>query len=129
MPKRISVLKINASPIVELVESGKFINNKRYCKNKINSILQKPLTENAVDIVTLSSTHLPFILPMLRQLFPKIQFLDPAEKIAIKIMNRYNRKISKKNSFSIYSSGKIRLFQSQLALIGVKTKVKPLKIN
>lgn len=129
VPKKVKVLKINASPIVDLVESGKFINQKQYCKNKIKSILQKQFEENTVDVVTLSSTHLPFILPILHQLYPKIQFLDPAEKISTRIMKKYNQKKSKKNTFSIYSSGKIRLFQSQLAKIGIKRKVKPLKIN
>ncbi len=36
VPKKVNVLKINASPLVELVESGKFIENKRFCKNTIN---------------------------------------------------------------------------------------------
>ena len=82
-----------------------------------------------MDVVTLSSTHLPFLLPILRKLFPKISFLDPAETIATKIMKKFNHKKSKKNSFSIYSSGKTRLFEEQLSKIGVHRKVKYLKIH
>lgn len=130
VPKKVKVLKINASPLVKLVESGKFINNKQYCKNKIKSVLQKQFENNPnVDVVTLSSTHLPFILPLLHQLFPKIEFLDPAEKIVKKIMIKFNLKNSKKNSFTIYSSGKTNLFQTQLNKIGIKRKVKFLKIH
>ena len=127
--KNVKVLKINASPLVELVESGKFINKKKYCGNKITSILQKQFEDSSPDVVTLSSTHLPFILPILHKLFPKIQFLDPSESIAIKIMRKYRHKKSKKNTFTIYSSGNTRLFQTQLNKIGIRRKVKPLKIN
>ncbi len=129
VPKKVKVLKINASPLVELVESGKFIDQKKYCKNKIKSLLQKKFEDNSLDVVTLSSTHLPFILPILRQLFPKIQFLDPAEAIVTKIMMKYNHKKLKKSTFAIYSSGKTRLFQTQLNKIGIKRKVKFLKIH
>ncbi len=129
VPKKVKVLKINASPLVELVESGKFINQKKHCKIKIKLILQKPFEDNPLDVVTLSSTHLPFLLPILHQLFPKIQFLDPSETIATKIMVKYNHKKSKKSSFTIYSSGNIRLFETQLNKIGIKRKVKFLKIH
>ena len=129
VPKKVNVLKINASPLVELVESGKFINQKKYCLNKIQSILQKQFEANSIDVVTLSSTHLPFILPLLRQVFPKIQFLDPSKAIATKIMMKYKHKKSKKSSFTIYSSGHTRLFQTQLNKIGIKRKVKFLKIH
>ncbi len=129
IPKKVKVLKINASPLVELVESGKFINQKKHCKIKIKLILQKPFEDNPLDVVTLSSTHLPFLLPILHQLFPKIQFLDPSETIATKIMVKYNHKKSKKSSFTIYSSGQTRLFQPQLNKIGIKRKVKFLKIH
>jgi len=127
--KKVRVLKINASPLVELVESGKFIQKKRYCKNKIKSMLEKKFYNNDVDVVTLSSTHLPFILPLIRQVFPKIQFLDPASTIATKIMKTYNLNKSKKNTFQIYSSGNIRQFQKNLKKIGIKRKVKTLKIH
>ena len=126
--KRVKILKINASLLVELVESGKFIDQKQYCVNKIKSLLLKPLEDNKVDVVTLSSTHLPFILPILHQLFPKIEFLDPASSIVTKILKISNLQKTK-NTFTIYSSGKITRFQKQLNKIGIKRKVKILKIH
>ncbi len=129
VPKKVKVLKINASPLVELVESGKFINQKKYCKNKIKLFLEKQFEDNPLDVVTLSSTHLPFLLPILHQLFPKIQFLDPSDTIATKIMMKYKHKKSKKSTFTIYSSGQTTLFQTQLNKIGIKRKVKFLKIH
>jgi len=125
---KVKVLKINASPLIELVESGKFIDNKLYCKNKIKSLLLKPLEDNQVDIATLSSTHLPFILPILHQLFPKIEFLDPANSVVTKILKIPNLEKTK-NTFKIYSSGKVIRFQKQLNKIGIKKKVEILKIH
>ena len=126
--KKVNVLKINVSSLVELVESGKFIDQKQYCINKIKSLLQKPLEDNQVDVVTLSSTHLPFILPLLHQLFPKIEFLDPARSIVTKIL-KINNLPQTKSTFTIYSSGKITEFQNQLNKIKIKRKVKILKIH
>jgi len=126
--KKVKVSKINVSPLVELIESGKFIDQKQYCINKIKSLLLKPLEDNQVDVVTLSSTHLPFILPLLHQLFPKIEFLDPANSIVTKILKIHNLQKTK-NTFTIYSSGKITQFQKQLNKIRIKRKVKILKIH
>src|SRR3989304_894147 len=127
--KKVKILKINASSLVELVESGKFIDQKQYCINKIKSLLLKPLKDNQVDVVTLSSTHLPFILPLLHQLFPKIEFLDPANSIVTKILKIHNNLPKTKSTFTIYSSGKITRFQNQLNKIRIKRKVKILKIH
>src|SRR3990170_1204954 len=93
-----------------------------------NVIKSKPLEDNQVDVVTLSSTHLPFILPLLHQLFPKIEFLDPANSIVTKILKIHNLQKTK-NTFTIYSSGKITRFQKQLNKIRIKRKVKILKIH
>ena len=129
VPKKIKVLKINASSLVELVESGKFIKNKQYCKKKILSFLEKQFEDSSIDVVTLSSTHLPFLRPFLHEIFPKIQFIDPSETLALKIKKKFNHKKSRFNRLSIYCSGKPRVFQSQLEKIGIKRKVKFLKIN
>ena len=124
--KKVIVHKINVSSLVELVESGKFIHNKQLCKRKINSLLANYIHKNNIDVVTLSSTHLPFLLPFLNQLFPRISFLDPAQDVVKKIIK--NKKSSKKSSLKIFSSGNIELFKKQLNKIGIKRKVQSLKI-
>lgn len=121
VPKKVNVLKINASPLVELVESGKFIENNRFCKNKIKSLLEKKFLDNNIDVVTLSSTHLPFLLPLLQQIFPKISFLDPAENVVKKIMKKH--KSRERASLKIFSSGNVSRFQKQLHKIGINNKV------
>ena len=125
--KKVFVHKINGSSLVDLVESGKFIHNKQLCKRRINSLLANYLHKNNIDVVTLSSTHLPFLLPYLNKLFPRISFLDPAQDIVKKILK--NKKSGKKSSLKIYCSGNIKLFQQQLNKIGIKRNVQSLKIN
>lgn len=126
VPKKIKVIKINASPLVELVESGKFIRNKTLCKNKIKIILLKPLLNNHVDVTTLSSTHLPFLLPMLKQVFPNITFLDPANTVANQVSRMLSTKKLKANSIRIFASGNVGVFQKQLFKLGIKNKVRSL---
>ena len=121
VPKKIHVLKINVSSLVELVESGKFIDNKQFCKSKIKSLLEKPLLENNVDVATLSSTHLPFLYPLLKQAFPHISFLDPAKYVVKKISRKHTS--GRKASLTIYSSGNVTKFQTKLHKIGIKRKV------
>ena len=126
VPKKIKVIKINVSPLVELVESGKFIDNKNLCKKKIRKILLKPLLSNHVDVATLSSTHLPFLLPMLRQIFPHVTFLDPRNDVANQVTKFLGKKSSKTNSLKIFTSGNVSNFQKQLFKLRIKNKVRSL---
>jgi glutamate racemase len=126
VPKRIKVNPINASSLVELVESGKFIYAKKFCMQKIEAVLTKPITTNNVDVATLSSTHLPFLLPILKQVFPNIIFLDPAYLVSEQVARKLKRGDSKRNSMKIFTSGNAKHFQKQLLQIGIKNKVKRL---
>lgn len=125
IPKGIKVIKINASPLVELVESGKFASNKEFCKKKIRAILQ-PIQKEGVDVVTLSSTHLPFLLPMFKELFPNVKFLDPADTVADKVATLLNHKRSSMHKLKIFASGNTTTFQKKLQKVGIKNKVFPL---
>src|ERR1700687_3810066 len=55
---KIQVTKINATPLVDLVESGKFLSKKQISKKIIKYIIT-PYLEKNIDVFTLSSTHLP----------------------------------------------------------------------
>ena len=125
LPKKIKVIKINVSSLVELVESGKFIDNKTYSKNKIKKLLSKLFLKNNVDVATLSSTHLPFLLPYLKEIFPNIIFLDPGDAIAEKIAKKLRRQ-NKTKSLTIFASGNVKVFQKKLSKIGIKNKVRSL---
>jgi len=104
LPKKINVKKINASPLVELVESGKFITNKKICQKIIKKTLHDVFLQNDIDVVTLSSTHLPLLRSLLQVEFPGITFLDPAQEVANKVKNLTAKKRSKKKSLKIFTS-------------------------
>ncbi|MDE1728645.1 MAG: aspartate/glutamate racemase family protein [Thaumarchaeota archaeon] len=124
IPSRIHVTKINATLLVDLVESGKFISQKQASRNIIKKIIS-PYVENNVDVFTLSSTHLPFLLPILKELFPDVVFLDPADTVAQHISKVLKHR-SEKPRLKIYSSGDIETFHKKLVMIGIKNKVKQL---
>jgi glutamate racemase len=121
---KIQVTKINASILVDLVESGKFIYEKQKSKKIIKKLIE-PHIQN-VDVITLSSTHLPFLLPILKELFPNVIFLDPADSVALHISKILKNKQSQKNKFRIYASGNIKTLHKKLEKIGIKDKINPL---
>jgi glutamate racemase len=122
VPRTIKIIKINASPLVELVESTKFISEKQFCEMKITQILKPFLKEN-IDVATLSSTHLPFLLPLLQKSFPNVKFLDPGEIVANKISTILRCKKSRLQKLQIFASGNKKIFQNKLWKIGIRKSV------
>ena len=121
--KDFKIFKINGSKLVELVESGKFISNKKYSQTIIKKTLEPIIFKNNMDIITLSSTHLPFLKSLLKKQFPKIYFIDPSEQISKKILSVIQNNQSKKNSLKIFVTGNTKVFQTKLNKIGIKNKV------
>ena len=127
-PKSFRIFKINCSDLIELVESGKFLTNKKYCKKIIKKTLQQILSQQSIDIVTLSSTHLPFLKSLLEKEYTDLQFIDSGDIIAQKIYTKIKNKQSKRNSLKIFASGDVKIFQRKLSRIGIKNKVNSLSI-
>ena len=128
LSKKIRVKKVNASSLIDLVESGKFITNKKYCQKIIKKILSNVFFQNDIDVATLSSTHLPLLKSLLQLEFPGITFLDPAQEVADKVKRLTIKKESKKNSLKIFTSGNKQTFQKQLMKIGIKNKINSLSL-
>jgi glutamate racemase len=127
-PKTFEIFKINASELVELVESGKFLTNKKYCKKIIKKILDQKLLQNSIDTVTLSSTHLPFLRSLLKKEYPNISFIEPGNIIAQKIFMKTRNNQTKRNSLKIFTSGNVKMFGKKLKKIGIKNKVNFLSV-
>ena len=121
--KKLKIFKINASELVDLVESGKFISDKKHCQKIIKKILEQKFSQNNIDTIILSSTHLPFLKSLLKKQFPKITFIDPANLVAKKIFLKVKNKQSKRNSLKIFTSGDVNSFQLKLNQMGIKNKV------
>ena len=126
--KSFKIFKINGSELVDLVESGKFITNKEYCKKIIKQVLDEVLSQSSIDVITLSSTHLPFLRLLLKKQYSKINFIDSTNIIAEKVFLKIKKNQSKKNSLKIFASGDTKLFQTKLNRIGISNKVKFLSI-
>ena len=117
------IVKINSSSLVNLVETGKFIDKPEYCSTIIQKTLKKKFQQHKIDVATLSSTHLPFLLPFLEDAFPNVRFLDPAIRVAQRISQRNDNNKNLKNKLRIFTTGNAKKFQSKLRKIGVRTKV------
>lgn len=125
--KNIQVHKIDASRLIDLVETGKFIYKKQHSKTIIKKILATKFEKHNVDTATLSSTHLPFLLPILEELFPQILFLDPAMQVATCLLHNKFFSPSKTNTLKIFSSSKTKTLERNLKKIKIKNKVKLLQ--
>ena len=128
LESNISIFKINCSALIELVESGKFLTDKKFCEQKIRYELKKEMVENSIDVATLSSTHLPFLEPILKLVFDDVKFLDPAKMVVSKIKKNEKKGMLEGSSFSIFTSGDVNEFENNLQKLGIKNKVNFLTI-
>lgn len=121
--KSYEIFKIDGSNLVDLVESGKFLNNEKYCKKIIKKSLDDYIITEKIDTITLSSTHLLFLKKLLKKEYPKVEFVDPGSLVAKKIFRKIKNKQSKRNSLKIFTSGNIINFKNKLNKIGIKNKI------
>ena len=115
---------MNGSPLVELVESGRFLTNKLFCKKEIRNNLKKMVMAENIDVITLSSTHFPFLRSILEEEFHNVKFLDPASLIAKKVHNKMKNNQEEKNKLKIFTSGNLKVFQKNLLKLGIRNKPK-----
>jgi len=128
VPNDIVIHKIDCSLLVELVESGKFLTDKEYCKNIIKEVLEDVFLDNSIDVATLSSTHLPFLESFLRLIFKNVKFLDPAENVANDVKDLIGDNDLQQNVLRIFTSGDVKLFKKNLQMIGIDDEVSFLTI-
>jgi len=123
IPNDIVVHKIDCSLLVELVESGRFLTDKEYCKNIIREVLENVFLDNSIDVATLSSTHLPFLEPFLRSIFKNVKFLDPAKNISNVLKDFVENNDLQQNVLRIFTSGDVKLFKKNLQMMGIDDEV------
>lgn len=77
-----SVELINASSMVELVESGAFLFDPQGTQASIDDFVDSLFRRKPdIDVLTLSSTHLPWLKAFFERARPQCRFLDPAESV------------------------------------------------
>ncbi len=126
--KSYKIFKINGSELIDLVESGKFVSNKQYCKKIIKKVLNDVISKNSIDTITLSSTHLPFLKSLLENEFPNVQFIDPGYIVAEKVFKIIKNNQSKRNSLKIFTSGNPINLKRNLIKLKIKNKISFLTI-
>ena len=128
VPNDIVIHKIDCSLLIELVESGKFLTDKEYCKNVIREVLEDVFLDNSIDVATLSSTHLPFLESFLRSIFKNVKFLDPAKNISNVLKDFVEDNDLQQNVLKIFTSGDVKLFKKNLQMMGIDDEVNFLTI-
>lgn len=126
VPQHILVTKFNASPIIELVEAGVHLTDERRTYDVISRVLGDSVDEK-MDVITLSSTHLPFVKRYLNALLPTVRFVDPAQMVArdVRKFLSFHRMTKKSGSGKLQilvSDGK-REFEKSIRAMGVKEPV------
>lgn len=77
-----NVALINASSLVDLVEDGSFLFAPEKTQSTVSRFVSKLFNERpSVDVLTLSSTHLPWLADFLENARPGCTFLDPARDV------------------------------------------------
>ena len=94
----IRIREVDASPLVDMVESGAFLDRPDACRRAIQESLRE-----ADAVCTLSSTHLPFLRDMMECIRPDITFLDPADAVASRAAGTAGG--GGNGTLKIYSSG------------------------
>ena len=126
VPQHILVSKFNASPIIELIEQGVHLDNERRTFDVVSRVLGDGVDEK-LDVITLSSTHLPFVKTYLNALLPTVRFVDPAQIVAKdvrKFLKSY--RMAKKSGTGrlqiLVSDGK-REFEKSVRAMGIRETV------
>ena len=138
LPTNVTVHKINASDLVALVEPGIFQSDPQKTEEVIRSVIDPVLSKDQrIDVMTLSSTHLPFLRDFLVKVYPDISFLDPASAVVfktkeeLKAMNLLSTSIgSLKVITTIDAAGKLNLndLNTILSTLGLKAEIEEVKI-
>jgi len=126
VPQHILVTRFNASPIIELIEKGVHLGNERQTFNVISRVLGDNIDEK-IDVITLSSTHLPFVKRYLNSLLPTVRFIDPAQIVAKDVRKflkfyRMAKKSGRSNLKILVSDGKME-FEKSLRAMGMKESI------
>jgi glutamate racemase len=73
---------VNASELIELVESGRFLTQPAHTRDSVARFAQQLRGQiQSLAVITLSSTHLPWLRNVLAMALPGVILLDPLEHV------------------------------------------------
>lgn len=114
------VALIDASPMVELVESGAFLFAPDNTQAAVDVFLAQVFSQYPeLDVLTLSSTHLPWLRAFFEKSRPQCRFLDPVKDMVARIGKGTKGKGKTRALVSESESYDLQSFQHMLSAIGV----------
>lgn len=126
-----NVFKFNASSLVELVESGRFISDKYNAlmtvKKFIDTILEN---HEEIDVFTLSSTHLPWLYSYFKELYPHIMFINPAHTIVEKVQQNTTKGNGMiKSLVTTNEEYTIKDFETMIEMLNIQLEIDEIEIK
>jgi glutamate racemase len=102
------------------------LENERRTFSAISRVLGDSV-DKKIDVITLSSTHLPFVKRYLNSLLPTVRFIDPAQTVAKDVRKfltfyRMTKKSGRSNLQILVSDGK-KEFEKSVRAMGVREPV------
>src|SRR5690349_15770091 len=134
VPQDILITRFNASPIINLIENGDYIINEQKTLEIISNVLGcHHELEKKIDVITLSSAHLPFVKRYLTYLLPTVRFVDPAQIVAREVRKflGFNRILKKtgRSRVQILVSNDKKQFEEAIHKMGLREPVQEAFFN
>lgn len=127
------IIKVNASPMIDLVESGKFLEDAGATKQVIIDNTASIKSNPKTDTVILGSTHLPLIKEHIAGIYPKMQFVDPAtttvKQVKTFLQNQDITAQNKGGSMQILVSKNKQSFERIVRSLGIRDKIEEVNLD
>ncbi len=125
------IVMINASSMVDLVESGKFLENANV-KETISRAMHVVKSDPKIDVTVLGSTHLPLLKDRIAELFPKMQFVNPALDTVKQVktyLQWHDMQSQRGGSMQVLVSKNKEQFEKIVRTLGIKEKVEDVVLD
>jgi len=125
------IVMVNASSMIDLVESGQFLEDANV-KETITRAMHNVRSDPKIDVAILGSTHLPLIKDRIANLFPKMQFVNPALDTVKQVktyLQQQDMASQGKGSMQILVSKNREKFEKIIRALGIKEKVEDVVLD
>jgi len=125
------IVMVNASSMIDLVESGQFLEDSSV-KETITRAMHNIRSDPKIDVAILGSTHLPLIKDRIADLFPKMQFVNPALDTVKQVktyLQQQDMQSQGKGSMQILVSENREQFEKIIKALGVKEKAEDIVLD
>jgi len=126
------IIKVNASPIIDLVESGKFLESDSMVKDAITNNTASIKSNPKTDVLILGSTHLSLIKDHIASVYPKVQFVDPAITTVRQVkayIQHQDITAQDKGSMKILVSKNKQQFEKIVRALGIQDKIEEVELD